>query len=227
MSSERDDAARRPREARRIEAGPAPAEAVRLPDPGGPIGRVDALRLQRASGNAAVGALLQRQARTQTHASPTNLRMDPTGSPVPSDPTGLQVVMRWDSSTGNLADLAGAGFLRERVTRVGAVPIPPFVAGLSIVQPLVEHTLPASQLTRGWAYDSHFGFGPQLDHTHAGTLTSNQEYQWSATENGPWQTLATFTITRSVYHRNATGWHYRVAKTGAGEPLWIDTPFAS
>src|SRR4051794_29255507 len=84
VGSERDEAARTAHEARRSE--PAPALETALPvGPGAPLARTDVLRLQRASGNAAVHGLLQRQAVTPTHATPVNLRMDSHGSAIPSD----------------------------------------------------------------------------------------------------------------------------------------------
>jgi hypothetical protein len=134
-------------------------------------------------------------------------------------PDGIQIPITWESSTGNLADLANCT-VREVVT-YDPIPNPPF--NWNPPNP----TILTVAATLGAGQDTH-SYPPGLlngisNPRQSGTAVAHQQYQFRCTGpgcSGNWENFPgqAYTITREVYPQfvRLNPWRYRITKDGVG-----------
>ena len=165
---------------------------------------------------------------TATCAHPINFAL---GAAQDFGPDAIQIPISWDSSTGNLADLANCT-LRE-VVSYDAIPNPPFLwtpPNPTILT--VAGTLGAAQDTHSYPPGLQTGI---TDPRQSGTMVAHQVYQCRCTGpgcSGTWDNIPgqTYTITRAVFPRYAltNPWRYSITKTNvAGGSREVAVPPAS
>jgi hypothetical protein len=142
-----------------------------------------------------------------THSNPKDF--GPDGIAIPS--------IRWDSSTGKLADLSDCDI--QEVVNYLPIPNPPFTWNPP------NPTILGSAATGGVGHDIH-SYPPGLKHGITnqripGTMISNQVYQYKCTGPGcssNWTDFPgqTYSITREVFQRfiYPNPWRYKITKQG-------------
>jgi len=141
-------------------------------------------------------------------------------TPIPS--TGeLDITYTWSSSTGNLSDLAACQ-QSEYVTYPGnsstyTWPRPPF--GQTSANP----TSVGGNASNGTFTDKHLPPGSWVKPYIAASFTANQTYQYvcPCVNSGNQNTLAQYTITRSVTQNSGGSFKYTITKS-SGESATLN-----
>ena len=137
-------------------------------------------------------------------------------------PDAIRIPIRWESSTGSLADL-GNCTVRE-VVDYDPIPNPPFIWNPPNPTILtVPGALGAGQDTHSYPPGLQGGISnPRV----AGTAVARQRYQFRCTGpgcSGNWENFPNqaYTITREVFAQYVrhNPWRYRITKTGVGNPF--------
>jgi hypothetical protein len=147
-----------------------------------------------------------------TIAAPTNFRETYRES----RPDGvLYFEYRWDSTSGNLAHLAGCK-VGEKVDYPGGNPYnwpsPPW--NVSTTNPYIPPEVDASA---GLGTDTHGTGGPFIKPYQAASFTATQVYRYSDCGGSYTTLMGPHSIDRVVYTNPycTSGWTYRITKTGA------------
>jgi hypothetical protein len=151
-------------------------------------------------------------------AFPTNLRL--TG--IQNNPLGFgfRVAHSWESSSGNLQDLAG-GEIREMLT-YSTIPNPPY--GLKDGTKVAESGRTNEErsmgpLARGSFVDRHRTpreWIQQVPPRAEGSYTVTQTYDYKLAGSSNWVTFAHYTITSTVF-KEGDKWMHKMIKVGRQE----------
>lgn len=145
-------------------------------------------------------------------ATPVNFRQ--TGPGVDQGGGTLSFVYNWDSSTGNLNDLASCK-AQEKVTYDKSPwPSPPFPHGLGANNPEINEFTPSTSEMG----DDHSTPGAFVKPYSLSVVNASQIYRWYCPcyQGGNWQTFAAgISISRQVTDQLFQGtWVFQVCKTG-------------